>query len=88
MDVYLHNSVHRFYGFWQTQPGPHYSSVPVMGSHLEDFEELVVVLHYQDVSLTVVCYILTRLGGVGGVDACSKTPGTQHTSNNFLIEVV
>ena len=58
-----------------------------MGSHLEDFEELFVVLHHQDVGLTVVCHILTRLGGVSGVYACSKTPGRPHTSDQttFLL---
>lgn len=43
-----------------------------LSSYLKDFLQLFVVLHHDDVSLGVFCYILACLRRVGGVDAHSK----------------
>jgi len=41
-------------------------------SHLKDFLQLSVVLHHNDISFAVFCYVLAGLRRVGGVDAHRK----------------
>lgn len=44
---------------------------------LQDFVKLVLVLHNQDVGLTVGSHILTSFGRVGRVNSSCQTPITQ-----------
>lgn len=45
-------------------------------SHLKDLLQLFLVLHHNDIGLAVLCYVLTGLRRVGGVDAHSKPTAT------------
>lgn len=56
-----------------------------LSSYLKDFLQLFVVLHHDDISLGVFCYILACLRRVGGVDAHSKpTVRQRHVTQSAI----
>lgn len=55
-------------------------------SDLQDFIELLLVLHNQDVGLTVGSHILASLWGIGRVNAgCQPTASEKHDQSPVLL---